>query len=148
MNILIRLLINLLKMIRPSIPADPGRVRIGASSNFAPGELVEVDVNGASVVVARSGGSICAVENRCPHLGAPLDGGTVRDGVVTCPLHNSTFDMCTGNNLDWVTGMAGLDVPRWSQRLISMGQEPQGVRAYRVSEEGENVYIDVAVESE
>ena len=34
------------------------------------------------------------------------------DGVVQCPWHNSRFDVCTGENLDWVTGFAGHQVPR------------------------------------
>lgn len=148
MNFFVRLLINFLKLLRPSVQADPGRVYIGPSSDFANGKLREVNVDGASVLVARTADRICAVENRCPHLGVPMDGGRVNDGVLTCPLHNSQFDMCTGENLDWVPGVAGVRVPRWSQQLIAMGQKPTDVRVYKVSEEGDSVYIDVYVESD
>jgi hypothetical protein len=31
----------------------------------------------------------------------------VDGNIITCPFHGSKFDMCTGENLDCVTGIAG-----------------------------------------
>ena len=36
------------------------------------------------------------MDNRCPHAGGNLSGGTVADGVVTCPWHDWDFDLKTG----------------------------------------------------
>ncbi|HUW15665.1 MAG TPA: Rieske (2Fe-2S) protein, partial [Actinomycetes bacterium] len=62
------------------------RVRVGSVSDFADGELLAVDAEGTSVVVARDGDTFCAARNRCPHMGFPLSRGPggVRfdDGVV------------------------------------------------------------------
>jgi nitrite reductase/ring-hydroxylating ferredoxin subunit len=44
-------------------------------------------VDSHEVVAWKNGGKIAAAVNRCPHMGAPLSEGTVRDGVLTCPWH-------------------------------------------------------------
>ncbi|UCF99127.1 MAG: Rieske (2Fe-2S) protein [Spirochaetaceae bacterium] len=44
-------------------------------------------IDGHEVCVWKSEDKILAVINRCPHMGAPLSEGTVRDGVLTCPWH-------------------------------------------------------------
>jgi isorenieratene synthase len=44
-------------------------------------------INSHELSVWRNGGKTLAVINRCPHMGAPLSEGTVRDGVLTCPWH-------------------------------------------------------------
>ena len=31
------------------------------------------------------GDDVYAVDNRCPHMGFPLDRGTVKDGILTLP---------------------------------------------------------------
>ena len=41
-----------------------------------------------------------AVENRCSHVGYPLDSGTVDEGVVTCAWHQAKFELATGKSLD------------------------------------------------
>lgn len=51
------------------------------------------------VLLARVGGRVVAWRNRCQHRDAPLDGGLVRDGVVTCPRHFWRYDLATGRNL-------------------------------------------------
>ncbi len=38
-------------------------------------------------IVAVVDGEIVAFENRCLHQESPLAGGTIRNGVLTCPLH-------------------------------------------------------------
>ena len=40
-----------------------------------------------------AGGRIVAIDNRCPHMGFPLDRGTVQDGILTCHWHHARFDL-------------------------------------------------------
>src|SRR5690348_17163760 len=98
-------------------------VSIGQLTDFADGELAAVDVQGQALVVARIGDQVHVAVNRCPHLGLSLTRGPgglrYADGVVQCPWHNSRFDMCSGENLDWVTGFAGRDTPQWSRKVIA-----------------------------
>ncbi|HYF50925.1 MAG TPA: Rieske (2Fe-2S) protein [Planctomycetota bacterium] len=48
------------------------------------------------VTVYYHGNTVSAIDNRCPHLGFPLDRGTVKDGVLTCHWHHADFDLCSG----------------------------------------------------
>ena len=40
------------------------------------------------------------MDNRCPHMGFPLDRGTVRDGILTCHWHHARFDLSSGGTFD------------------------------------------------
>lgn len=53
-------------------------------------------VAGGRAVVVRVGDEVRAYPNRCLHQEAPLAGGWVRDGVLTCPLHFWRYDVSTG----------------------------------------------------
>ncbi len=123
------------------------RVRVGSVSDFADGELLAVDAEGTSVVVARDGDTFCAARNRCPHMGFPLSRGPggVRfdDGVVQCPWHNSRFEVCSGENLDWATGFAGKSVPGWSRRLVALGKKPVPLTTYPVVVDGDDVFVEI-----
>jgi 3-phenylpropionate/trans-cinnamate dioxygenase ferredoxin subunit len=60
----------------------------------------EVVVEGVRVLVARlRSGEVCAASPSCPHEGAPLAQGTVRQAAVDCPRHHYLFDLKTGENL-------------------------------------------------
>ncbi|PCJ62502.1 MAG: hypothetical protein COA79_03050 [Planctomycetota bacterium] len=41
-------------------------------------------------------GDFFACENRCPHMGYPMNKGTIRDGVITCAWHYWDFDLKHG----------------------------------------------------
>lgn len=47
-------------------------------------------------VVVRVGDEVFAYRNECLHQSSPLDGGLVKDGVLTCPLHFWRYDAATG----------------------------------------------------
>jgi len=49
------------------------------------------------IAVFRTGGDeIFALDDRCPHKNGPLSQGIVHGRAVTCPLHNWTIDLATG----------------------------------------------------
>ena len=60
----------------------------GASDFIAVGEL--------QVAIFREADSVFAIDNVCPHRGAPLYEGFVRDGYVTCPWHQWQFQLKDG----------------------------------------------------
>jgi nitrite reductase/ring-hydroxylating ferredoxin subunit len=124
-----------------------GRIRIGSFKDLADGELHTVDAAGTSVVVGLAGDSLCAARNRCPHLGFSLTKGPgglrYADGQVVCPWHNSSFDLATGDNLDWTPGLAGKDLPRWSRKMIALGRKPSPLTTYDVTVEGDEVYVEM-----
>jgi nitrite reductase/ring-hydroxylating ferredoxin subunit len=123
------------------------RVRIGSVADFADGALHAVDAGGAHLVVGMVDGTPYAARNRCPHLGLSLTRGPggqgFTDGQITCPWHNSRFDLCSGENLDWAPGFAGRDMPRWSAKLIALGRKPAPLTTYPVTVEGSDVFVEV-----
>lgn len=111
-------------------------ISIGQLSDFPEDELVPVEIDGHHLIAARVGDEVHVAANRCPHLGLSLTRGPgglrYADGVVQCPWHNSRFDVCSGANLDWVSGFAGRDTPRWSRKLIALGRTPHDLNMLAV----------------
>jgi nitrite reductase/ring-hydroxylating ferredoxin subunit len=52
------------------------------------------------VAIFFSAGKVFAVDNRCPHMGFPLDRGTVKDCILTCHWQHARFDLNTGGTFD------------------------------------------------
>ena len=73
-----------------------GMVEVGASTDFAEGELRRVEASGMPVLMVRRGGQLHAISNTCSHAGGPLDEGSLDGPVVTCPWHGSKFDVRSG----------------------------------------------------
>ena len=85
-----------------------------ANGNGAGGEMVRVgslaELRRRGVMVTRAGGralavfaageEIHALDNRCPHLGFPLDRGSVKDGILTCHWHEARFELGSGCTFD------------------------------------------------
>jgi nitrite reductase/ring-hydroxylating ferredoxin subunit len=85
------------------------------------------------VLLARTPGGIVAVDDRCPHMAAPLSLGALDGCVVDCPLHNGRFDLCTGEPVRMPT-TGGLDPdgryhPTWSPAGSSPKEDPPGKKA-------------------
>jgi NAD(P)H-dependent nitrite reductase small subunit len=73
-------------------------VRVIAVDELLPGQATEVAVDGQSVALFNVEGAFHALSNRCPHRGGPLGQGFVEGTEVSCPWHNWTFDVTTGEN--------------------------------------------------
>src|SRR3974390_3862001 len=43
---------------------------------------------------------VCALDNRCPHMGFPLERGSGADGILTCHWHHARFDLASGCTFD------------------------------------------------
>ena len=55
---------------------------------------------GHAIAVFPIGDRFAAVDNRCPHMGFPLDRGTVSNGILTCHWHHARFDLSSGGTFD------------------------------------------------
>jgi nitrite reductase/ring-hydroxylating ferredoxin subunit/uncharacterized membrane protein len=83
------------------------------------GELEEgrprrIMVSGTNVFLARTGGTIYALANRCSHRGGPLHKGKVEPETVICPWHLSTFRLEDGSVL---RGPATAPQPAYETRV-------------------------------
>jgi nitrite reductase/ring-hydroxylating ferredoxin subunit len=52
------------------------------------------------ILVVYDRGRIFALDNRCPHMGFPLERGSVDDGILTCHWHHARFDLESGCTFD------------------------------------------------
>jgi nitrite reductase/ring-hydroxylating ferredoxin subunit/uncharacterized membrane protein len=57
---------------------------------------IQIDVGGVAVLLARDGGTLVALADRCTHRGGPLHEGEIADGCVTCPWHGTRFALRDG----------------------------------------------------
>ena len=65
------------------------------------------------ILVIYDRGSVFALDNRCPHMGFPLERGSIEDGILTCHWHHARFDLESGCTFDlWAD-----DVPTFPVEL-------------------------------
>jgi nitrite reductase (NADH) small subunit/3-phenylpropionate/trans-cinnamate dioxygenase ferredoxin subunit len=64
------------------------------------GEARAYEVNGVMVAVFHVGGEYTAMDDCCPHQGAPLSEGYIEGECVTCPWHAWRFSVKDGSWLD------------------------------------------------
>jgi nitrite reductase/ring-hydroxylating ferredoxin subunit len=83
-------------------------------AELADGQMRCVEADGTAVMVARTSGGLYALSNRCSHRGGPLHEGTLDAGTVTCPWHDSVFELRDGA---LVHGPAAYPQPAWDTRV-------------------------------
>ncbi len=69
-------------------------------SKLPEGGKVTAHCAGVHVLLARVGGSVYAVSDKCVHMACPLIRGALDGFVITCPCHDWRFDVRTGRFLD------------------------------------------------
>ncbi len=76
------------------------KIRVGSLESLKADGCLVAQAGGQTVAVFLHDGKIFAVDNRCPHMGFPLDRGTCRDGILTCHWHHARFDLASGGTFD------------------------------------------------
>jgi NAD(P)H-dependent nitrite reductase small subunit len=71
-------------------------VDVASVDDIPDDEGICVSVGDLKVALFKHDGEIYALNNVCPHQGAPLHEGFYDDGIVTCPLHAWDFDVESG----------------------------------------------------
>lgn len=107
------------------VGAAPVRwVRVCRRQDIPPGRGWPVRVGGLRLAVFDTDSGVRAVENRCRHVGNPIDDGATSDNVVICPWHGWRYDLDTG------------------EHLTVFGRRP-GLRVFPVRVEGDDVLVEV-----
>lgn len=91
-----------------------GWIAVLDEGDLAVGESRRVLIGGDPVMVHRAPEAVYAIGAVCSHAGGPLEEGTVRDGCVECPWHQSVFDLRDGRV---VHGPATMPQPAYEARL-------------------------------
>jgi nitrite reductase/ring-hydroxylating ferredoxin subunit len=98
-------------------------IKVARVGDFETTERRVVSAGDRPVLLLRYEGGFYAVDNRCPHMGFPLDKGSVKDCILTCHWHHARFDLASGGTFD---------------------QFADDVRAYPVELRGDDLWIDLA----
>jgi len=64
------------------------------------GEGRPFEVDGLAIAVILDGGTYYAIDDQCPHQGAPLCDGLVLDKTIACTWHGWRFSLEDGRWLD------------------------------------------------
>ncbi|MES2210227.1 MAG: Rieske 2Fe-2S domain-containing protein [Chloroflexota bacterium] len=108
----------------PGAAAAPWVV-LCATSELPAGAMRRVTVGDIDLLVAHTTNGIVVVDDRCPHMAAPLSLGELDGCVVACPLHEGRFDLCTGDPVQMPT-TGGLDPDgRYHPVWTPGGREPK-----------------------
>ena len=83
---------------------EPQFVRAARAADVRAAGCLAVNANGHTIALFAQNGRIYAVDNRCPHMGFPLDRGTLHDGILTCHWHHARFDLESGGTFDQFAG--------------------------------------------
>lgn len=102
-------------------------------AELAPGGMRRATHGDLDVLLAWTDDGIVAVDDRCPHMSAPLSLGSLEGCVVACPLHSGRFDLHTGDPVTMPT-TGGLDPdgeyhPVWSPPGREPKTDPPGIKA-------------------
>ena len=98
-------------------------VLAGTYSDLKKKASMTVQLNGHTIALFDYAGDVYAVDNRCPHMGFPLDKGQVNDGILTCYWHYARFDVVSGGTFD-----------QWAD----------DVRSFPVEIRGDHIWLDLS----
>lgn len=71
--------------------ADIAEIPDGSNKSF--------QISGHDILICHTKNEVFAVENKCSHAQASLQGGRLRAYRLTCPLHGAAFDVRDGSVL-------------------------------------------------
>ena len=135
----------------PVAPYPPRLAAIGTArapwtallplNEIAPSGMRRVTVGDLDILIAWTSAGIAAIDDRCPHMSAPLSLGELDGCVLACPLHQGRFDLATGDVVQMPT-TGGLDAdgtyhPTWTpggreERIDPPGKKTEARRNTRV----------------
>ena len=75
-------------------------IRVGTLDELREQGCIVVAGGRRTIAVFHHNEDVYAVDNRCPHMGFPLNRGTVKDGILTCHWHHAKFDLAGGCTFD------------------------------------------------
>lgn len=101
-----------------------GKIIAGSASDFPPGSISMVTVDGRDIAVTNIGGTYHAMDDACTHAGASLSEGSLSGCNVVCGWHGAQFDCTTG-------------------KLAKFPAKIRDLASYRVTADDGNLYIEV-----
>lgn len=73
-----------------------GKIEVAKRGELKVDQMKLVHIRNHRIVICHTEKGYAAFDDRCPHRGASLAGGSMICGTVQCPWHGSQFDVITG----------------------------------------------------
>ncbi len=83
-----------------TLPTESRYTRAASLADVQAAGCEVIHVEGHTIALFSYGDKVYAVDNRCPHMGFPLDRGSVKDCILTCHWHHARFDLASGGTFD------------------------------------------------
>ena len=80
--------------------STPEHINAGSLEQVRERGCTVVTGGGHAIAVFFHDGQVYAVDNRCPHMGFPLERGSVKDGILTCHWHHARFELSSGGTFN------------------------------------------------
>jgi nitrite reductase/ring-hydroxylating ferredoxin subunit len=71
-------------------------IEVASTKDLMPGQMIGVEKEGKSLLIANVNGAYYAIGNTCTHMACSISDGTLNGDTVQCPCHGSTFNVKTG----------------------------------------------------
>ena len=71
-------------------------VKVAQTKDVDSGKMIMVEIKGEKILIAGHKGNYYAIEGLCSHKMGILADGMLNGKIVTCPLHQSEFDLTSG----------------------------------------------------
>jgi nitrite reductase/ring-hydroxylating ferredoxin subunit len=108
----------------PGAGVAPFRAVLGVD-DLQPGAMRRVSFGDLDVLLAHTALGLAAVDDRCPHMAAPLSIGELDGCLVTCPLHGGRFDLASGDPVQ-MPNTGGMDPDgRYHPTWTPPGRDPK-----------------------
>ena len=101
----------------------PQRYALCSLGELPPGSRKAFDAGGRRIVCFNIDGRIFAIDDACPHDGAPLSEGSLAGTTLTCPWHEAEFDVTCGK--------------------VLCSPAVENVRSHAVTVEGDQVSVEI-----
>jgi len=115
--------------------------RVGSRSEVQPGQMKPATVEGQPVLMANVDGTIFVMTDHCGHMGSLLHQGRLEGKTVTCPLHESQFDVESGQVVREAQHARALRSRLDGRPLQKLKTEPR--RTYDVRLQGDDVFARI-----
>src|SRR5262249_52369737 len=84
----------------PMDTTSSGFVRAGNLEELKAKGRIVVHGRHRPVLLVHEGARVFALDNGCPYMGFPLEGGRVEDGILPCHWHHARFELASGCTFD------------------------------------------------
>jgi nitrite reductase/ring-hydroxylating ferredoxin subunit/uncharacterized membrane protein len=100
---------------------EGGRIEVAAADELKMNAMKLLHLKSRRIVLAKTQEGYKAFDDRCPHKGGSLAGGTISCNIVTCPWHGSQFLVTDGH--------------------LKAGPSTEGIKTYQVAESDGKIYL-------